>query len=111
MGLDLRDVTFNNVESFFGELELAIQLPEDRRPACVRIEVDVDDTMDGVTKYAVRAGFTQDGFLRELVLDCGEDYVGCDPAAKQRAAKVAERIARFVRDLGVRVAGGTYRSS
>jgi len=108
---DLRDVRFSDVESFFNELAFAVEASEDDRPDCVRMDIETDDTMDGMVRYGVRAGFTQQGFLRELFLDCGADYQGCGEEAKHRAEQVAKRIAEFVASLGVRVAGGTYRSS
>lgn len=107
---ELRDVQFQSLEGFLDELEYAASIGGQSAPECLRIDVDIDDTQSGRTSYAVIAGFTQEGWLRELHLDCGTDYHGCGQDAKARVEEIVNKLTEAATQLGVRVAGGAYSS-
>ena len=103
-------VTFTEISDFLKDLKAAVNGEGERvDDGVVRIALQKTKPNQTTTEYALTAGFSSLGELRQLEVFCGTDY-SPDNAGEHAAEAVISEIETFCKEAKLTVRGGRFQS-
>ena len=103
-------VTFTELDEFLTDLKSEVGAAgEHVDDGIVRIALQRMKPNHTTTEYALAAGFSSLGELRQLELHCGTDFAP-DTEGEQAANAVISQIEAFCKEANLTVRGGRFQS-
>lgn len=101
-------VSFDDVEEFLEELAAECKANPELKQL-VRLTDSSAEINNGVSRVLMKAGFETGGQLRELSVDCGEDWKGGKQEGTDTKNRIAALILEACKQLNCEVRGGQFR--